>query len=113
VRGAGEGEAGIVMAMDSGLGWGNDGGMGEHKLIILENSRLYHSESDSESESEDWSSEDKGERGAARSCMFLNGRRRVADIGESESERGEELSFVITRGFMDARRGLKDGRDDE
>lgn len=98
--------------MESGrVWWGKDGGIGEHKLIIWENSRLYHSESDS-SESEDGSSEDMGDRGAMCALVFLNGRIRV--MGESESsDAGEELSFVITRGFIDARRGLKDGSGDE
>lgn len=107
------------MDIESGLAcWlGKDVGIGELKDKIFENSRVYHSESDSCSESSEYSScknaEMRGERMGRepRPCseVFLKGCRSEGEIEEisSNGEDDRGLCFVMTRGWMAARRGLK------
>lgn len=111
-RDAGEGEGGRLLntevnGTDSDSGRegccsrGKDGGSGEHIERICENSRVYHSQSDSGSDS-------SCDPIALCSCAFLNGWRRDAEMRQS-SEGGVEsaLCLVMKRGLMEARRGLK------
>lgn len=111
------GEAGVLgddggraeTAMDSGRVFllGKDWGIGETSVKILENSRVYHSESDSGSSSFDDSSSENSAGTGICSNSFLNGWRRDAEMGTSCSGEVErELRLVMVRGLIDARRGL-------
>lgn len=102
--------------MDSGRTFGKVEGSCEVRVRILESSRLYHSESDSASDSEEESSQLEfgviGDGGRELSHWLLNGWISDEKSGVS-SWTGyiDTLCFAILRGLIETRRGLN-GRGD-
>ena len=98
------------MDIESGLVEVWCGREGERREMILDSSLLYHSESDSGSESSVSSDSSKkasgkyegerGDKGADDSVAFLKGCKREGEMGQSSSNReeGRGLCFVMTRG---------------